>query len=64
MDSIFFLGLSLQAWATVATLITVFVMLVRSHVATEVIMLGGVTILFLAGVVSEKEVLGGLGSGP
>ena len=64
MDSIFFLGLSLQAWATVATLITVFVMLVRSHVATEVIMLGGVTILFLAGVVSEKEVLEGFGSEP
>ena len=64
MDTILFLGLSLQAWATVATLMAVFVMLVRTHIAPEVILLGAVTILFLAGVVSEKEVLEGFGSEP
>ncbi len=64
METIIFLGLSLQAWITIATIIGVFVVLLRTHIPAEVVFLGALTILLVTGIVTEEEGMAGFGSEP
>lgn len=64
MESIMFLGLSLQAWITIATLAALFVVMVRTSIPAEVTFLGALTILLITGVVTEEEGMAGFASEP
>ena len=64
MESIVFLGLSAYAWITIATLIGIFIVLARTHIPAEVVFLGALTVLLVAGVVTEEEGMAGFGSEP
>ena len=59
-----FLGLSLQAWITIATLAALFVVMVRTSIPAEVTFLGALTILLITGVVTEEEGMAGFASEP
>ena len=58
------LGLSLKAWIAIVTLVSVVIVMMKSHIPSEVAFLGAVTILLVAGVVSEEEAMSGFGSEP
>lgn len=58
------LGLSLKAWIAIVTLVGVIVVMMKSHIPSEVAFLGAVTVLLVAGVVSEEEAMSGFGSEP
>lgn len=64
MDSIFFFGLTLQAWVTIATIFSIVVVMARTRVPVEVAFLGALTILLVFGIVTEAEGLAGFGSEP
>ena len=59
-----FLGLSVYAWITIATVVSIFVVMARSHIPAEVAFLGALTVLLVTGVVSEEEGMAGFGSEP
>lgn len=63
-DGIMFLGLSMHAWITIATMLCVFLMMAKSRIPAEVSYLAGLTVLLVAGVVSEEEGMSGFGSEP
>lgn len=56
--------LGVEAWITIGTLIGIIYVLSRTHVPTEVAFLGAMTVLLVAGVVTEEEALQGFGSEP
>ena len=62
-DWIFF-GLSIEAWITMMTVISIFVVMARSRIPAEVAFLGALTILLVSGVVTEEEGMAGFGSEP
>ena len=64
MEQVLFLGLNGYAWVTLFTLVIVVVLIIRTHIATEVAFLGGVTVLLVFGVVSEEETMKSFGSEP
>lgn len=59
-----FLGLSLQVWFILVLTLGMFYMLVRTRVPAEVTFLGAVTLLLVANVVSENDVMQAFGSEP
>lgn len=59
-----FLGLSGYAWITIATVMSIFVVMARSRIPAEVAFLGAVTVLLVTGVVNEEEAMSGFGSEP
>lgn len=59
-----FLGLSVYAWITLVTLISIFIILARTRVPAEIVFLGALTVLLVTGVVSEEEGMAGFGSEP
>lgn len=64
MEHIIFLGLNLPAWITLLTLLGIFITMARTHMPTEVVFLGAVTLLLVSGIISEEEVMSGFGSEP
>ena len=67
MTSLFeslFLGLSGYAWITIATVLSIFLVMARSRIPAEVAFLGAITILMVMGVVTEEEATSGFASEP
>ena len=62
MESIAFLGLSLQAWITIATVVSVIIVLMRTRIPPLVVFLAALTVLVTFGIVTEAEGMAGFGS--
>jgi len=64
MDYIEIMGLNLYAWITMATLVSIFFVMVKTHVPAVLVFMGALTVLLVFGVVTEEEGLAGFGSEP
>ena len=64
IESLTFLGLSMQAWITVVTVISIFFVMTYTRIPAVVAFLGALTILLVTGVVTEEEGMSGFGSEP
>ena len=62
MESIFFLGFNLHAWMTIATVLTMFSVLLFTKIRADVAFLGAIGILFVTGVLDAKEAFSGFSS--
>lgn len=62
MESIFFLGFNLHAWITIATVLTMFSVLLFTKIRADVAFLGAIGILFVTGVLDAKEAFSGFSS--
>ena len=62
MDHIVFWGLSLPAWITIATVVTLFLVLLLTKLKEEIAFLGAMAILGLSGILDQKEDLAGFSS--
>ena len=62
MNDIVFWGLSLPAWITIATVVTLFVVLLCTKIREDVAFLGAMAILGLSGILDQKEDLAGFSS--
>ena len=62
MDSIVFWGLSLPAWITIATVVTLFVVLLCTNIREDIAFLGAMAVLGLSGILDQKEDLAGFSS--
>ena len=62
MDSIFFWGFSLHAWITIATVLTMFSVLLFTKLRSDLVFLGAMGILFVTGVLDAKEAFSGFSS--
>ena len=60
----FIFGLSIYAWITMLTIISIFVVMARSRIPAEIAFLGALTVLLVTGVVTEEEGMAGFGSEP
>ena len=63
-SELLFLGFSIQAWITILTVVSIFIVMSRSRIPAEVAFLGALTILLVTGVVTEEEGMAGFGSEP
>lgn len=64
IESFIFLGLNGYAWITIVTVLSIFVVMARTHIPAEVAFLGALTVLLVTGVVTEEEGMAGFGSEP
>ena len=64
LSEFIFLGFSIEAWITLLTVVSIFVVMARSRIPAEVAFLGALTVLLVTGVVSEEEGMAGFGSEP
>lgn len=64
MSDIIILGLSLPAWITLATVLSIFPVMAHTRVPASVVFMGAVTVLLVFGVVTEEEGMAGFGSEP
>jgi len=64
MDQIFFIGISLQGWITLITVMSIFIVMARTRIPAVVAFLGALTVLLVTGIVTEAEGLAGFGSEP
>ncbi|MEX0712010.1 MAG: SLC13 family permease, partial [Pirellulales bacterium] len=48
------------AWFTLGVLALVFALLIRSRIAPDVVLIGGVALLLVAGILEPREALSGL----
>ena len=62
MESIVFWGFNLHAWITIATVLTMFTILLFTKLRADLVFLGAISILFLTGVLDAKETFSGFGS--
>ncbi len=62
MEGLHFLGLNLAAWITIATVLALFLSLLFTNLREDIAFLGAVSILFLTGVLTEKETFAGFAS--
>ena len=62
MESIVFLGFNLYAWITIATVLTMFTILLFTKLRADLVFLGAISILFVTGVLSAKEAFSGFSS--
>lgn len=62
MNNIVFWGLSLPAWITIATVVTLFVVLLCTKLREDVAFLGAMAVLGLSGILDQKEDLAGFSS--
>ena len=62
MESIVFLGFNLYAWITIATVLTMFTVLLFTKLRADLVFLGAISILFVTGVLSAKEAFSGFSS--
>jgi di/tricarboxylate transporter len=61
-DSIVFLGFNLHAWITIATVLTMFSVLLFTKLRSDLVFLGAIAILFVTGVLDAKEAFSGFSS--
>ena len=64
MSDIIIFGLSLPAWITLATVLSIFPVMAYTRVPASVVFMGAVTVLLVFGVVTEEEGMAGFGSEP
>ena len=62
MNNIVFWGLSLPAWITIATIVTLFVVLLCTKLREDVAFLGAMAVLGLSDILDQKEDLAGFSS--
>ena len=62
MDSIIIWGFSLHAWITIATVLTMFSVLLFTKLRADMVFLGAIAILFVTGVLDAKEAFSGFSS--
>ena len=63
MESIVFWGFNLHAWITIATVLTMFTILLFTKLRADLVFMGAVGILFVTGVLDVKEAFSGFSSG-
>lgn len=62
METVLFWGLNLYAWITVVTIVAMFSVLAFTKLPADLVFMGGMTVLFVSGVLSAKEALAGFSS--
>ena len=62
MESIVFWGFNLYAWVTIATVLTMFTVLLFTKLRADLVFLGAIAILFVTGVLNAKEAFSGFSS--
>ena len=62
METFTLLGLNLAAWITIATVLALFLSLLFTSLREDIAFLGAVAILFMTGVLTEKEAFAGFSS--
>ena len=62
-DMILLWGLSLDAWITIATVITIIIVMLLTKVRTDAVMLTAIGVLFVTGVLNAKEMCSGFSAG-
>ena len=62
MESIVFWGFNLYAWITIATVLTMFTVLLCTKLRADLVFLGAISVLFVTGVLDAKEAFSGFGS--
>ena len=62
MESIVFWGFNLDAWITIATVLTMFTVLLLTKLRADMVFLGAISILFVTGVLDAKEAFSGFSS--
>ena len=55
MEEIIFLGFNLYAWITIATVLSMFTVLLFTKLRADLVFLGAIAILFVTGVLNAKE---------
>ena len=63
MESIVFWGFNLHAWITIATVLTMFTILLFTKLRADLVFMGAIGILFVTGVLDAKEAFSGFSSG-
>ena len=62
MEAILFCGLSVGAWITIAVILIMFGVMIFTKLPADLVFMGGMTALFVSGVLSAKEALAGFSS--
>jgi di/tricarboxylate transporter len=62
MNDIIFCGLTLPAWITLVTVVTMFSLLLLTKLEADIVFVGGMTALLVTGTLPTKDVLAGLSS--
>jgi di/tricarboxylate transporter len=62
MEDIIFLGFNLYAWITIATVLSMFTVLLFTKLRADLVFLGAIAILFVTGVLTAKEAFSGFSS--
>ena len=62
MGTIEFLGFNIHAWITIATVLTMFTILLTTKLRTDLVFLGAIGVLFVTGVLDAKEAFSGFSS--
>ena len=62
MESLLFLGLGVDAWLTLALIITMFSLMIFTKIPAEFVFLGGMGFLYVTGVLDAKEAMAGFSS--
>ena len=62
MEDIIFLGFNLYAWITIATVLSMFTVLLFTKLRADLVFLGAISILFITEVLSAKEAFSGFSS--
>ena len=62
-DMILLWGLSLDAWITIATVMTIIAVMLLTKVRTDAVMLIAISVLFVTGVLDAKEMCSGFSAG-
>ncbi len=61
-NDLMFLGFSIHAWITIATVLTMFSVLLFTKLRSDLVFLGAIAILFVTGVLDAKEAFSGFSS--
>ena len=62
MDSLLFLGFSLDAWITIVTVISMFTILLFTKWRSDLVFLGAIGVLYVTGVLDAKDAFSGFSS--
>ena len=62
MESFIFLGFNLHAWITIATVLTLFSLLLFTRIRTDIAFLGAIAVLYVTGVLNADEAFSGFSS--
>jgi di/tricarboxylate transporter len=62
MEEMMFLGFNLYAWITIATVLSMFMVLLFTKLRADLVFLGAISILFVTGVLDAKEAFSGFSS--